>query len=321
MLNILRKKILIIGDCILDSYIDLDFKCYKEGLPVYSIKNVNNTLGGAGNVLNQLLGADQEVIFITKLGKDIAAENILKILEDRKIRRENILIYSSEDINTTVKRYYNIGFRTEINDERCDKGFEHFFQEIVNSLDLSGLDAVIFSDYCKGVFDLEPYILRSFIKKINSFKIPIFVDSKRTDLSIFNECTYIKTNSEEFCNQAHILISDLNEDVVKSMSAVHNIPNWIVTTSETGLIAVIKDEIYRIPSFANGVKSAVGAGDSFLSYFTISVISKLNIDSVLRIASIAAAIQVENTETYLVTLDEVERRYGVLEKKTESIKK
>ncbi|HFI0035614.1 TPA: bifunctional heptose 7-phosphate kinase/heptose 1-phosphate adenyltransferase [Streptococcus suis] len=318
MLDILRKKnkILVVGDFMLDCYIKLVFTHYSEGQSVYSIKETTNTLGGAGNVLNQLVGAEQEVILLTRVGKDNAGENIVKILSKKKIMKDSILIYSSENIKTTIKYYSDINIKVEINDEKRNEEFEVFFQTAINNLDLSSLDAVIFSDYCKGVFDSNPKILKEIIKKINTFNIPIFVDSKRDDLSIFRGCTYIKSNLEEFCKQAQISNSDFDEKKILSMTSKYSIPNWIVTTSERGLIAVIQDEVYKLSSMANDIRSVVGAGDSFLSYLVVSTISKLEPSENLKIANIAAAIQVENAETYTVSLGEVYKRYDELSKKS-----
>lgn len=312
MFNTLRKNnnICVIGDVILDNYINLDYLYNREGVPIYSITDSTKILGGAGNVLNQLITAEQNVVLITKLGTDESASHLTEIINNKIFHKENIMIYYDSDIKTTTKYYLDLGLRLEVNDCVSSTLFDDFILDSVKNLDLNTIDAVIFSDYCKGVFDINPDVLKNIINLFIKNNIPIFVDTKRNDIKIFDGCSFFKSNLIEFCNQGNIVIEDYNQKHIEKISKSFNIKNWIVTMSDKGVVALIDNTFYKLNTVVNAAESPIGAGDTFLAYTVIAYLANLTMSNILEVANSAAAVQVENRGTYTVSIDEVERKYN-----------
>ena len=145
-------------------------------------------------------------------------------------------------------------------------------------------NAVVISDYNKGF--LPPKVCCEIIEYYNSLnsEIPIFVDSKKTDLSCFENC-YIKINEKEFNNI---------EKFPKNCK-------FIVTLGERGTL--YDGTVY--PTNAVEVFDVCGAGDVFLS--TLSYMYAVNNDIIaaIKAANKMASLSVTHMGTYVLTKDDI----------------
>lgn len=311
LINLKKKnKIVVIGDLILDEYNELKYVSQKNQMPVYHLNDRKTYLGGCGNVVSQLINLEQDVTLITRLGEDHSARQLVENLEKKSFPDDRLFIFTDSSIVTTTKKYYNTGFRIDANDGGNIPSFDMFVENVVNSLNLDELDAVILSDYDKGVFDIKKDVMEKIVSIFINHDIPIFVDSKREDIRIFSNCTFLKSNLEEFCYQVKIQKENFSAFLIQRKSEEYRIKNWIVTRDKEGVIAFINGKFYEMGTLVEAAASAVGAGDTFLAYFVVSFISDPSVQSSLKIASAAAAIQVENQYTYTVQLSEVQKKYG-----------
>jgi len=149
----------------------------------------------------------------------------------------------------------------------------------INDLDLDLYDAIVISDYGKG------YVTYDFAKELtSSFSGLIFVDSKKSDLSCFNNCL-IKINENENCN-------------------VHKYPKdyqIVVTLGERG--AKWANHNYETDTVE--VFDVSGAGDSFFAGLVVGYLIDNDMDDAVRFANQCAKIAVQKMGTYAVTLEDV----------------
>lgn len=143
---------------------------------------------------------------------------------------------------------------------------------------LDGYDAIVISDYNKGVvsYDLIDY-LRS------TTKAPIFIDTKKTDLHRFEGC-FVKINSLEY-GRAETACTDL-----------------IVTMGDKG--ASYKGQVY--PAVPSEVVDVCGAGDTFLSALAFEYLRSGDIVDAIKFANKASAISVRHTGCFAPSLGEIE---------------
>ena len=141
-------------------------------------------------------------------------------------------------------------------------------------------DAVVISDYNKGF--LPPDVCEKLIQyyKDSDRDIPIFVDTKKTDLSCFKGAI-IKINEKEFNN---IEIPPVDSQ-------------FIVTLGEKG--AMFQNKVY--PTNAIEVFDVCGAGDVFLSTLVCVYLRNKNLPDAIRIANKMATISVAHMGTYVIT--------------------
>jgi len=166
---------------------------------------------------------------------------------------------------------------------RWDEGEEHGVEAFdTNLLSLyDNIDAVIISDYNKG------FLTHDICKQIvNHYKnIPIFVDTKKDDLSCFENC-YIKINEKE------------NNKIVRYPSDKSKI---IVTLGNKG--ARYLDTVYN--SKPVEVFDVCGAGDVFLAALVYKFLDTGSIVEGIKKANKMAAISVSHMGTYVLTQEDI----------------
>ena len=144
-------------------------------------------------------------------------------------------------------------------------------------------DIVVISDYDKGLItkDVAEYICKKYKNK------PIFVDSKKKDLSCFYNC-YLKINNNEYYN-------------LKSYNK--NNCELIVTQGKLG--ATYKSKIY--PADKVEVYDVCGAGDVFLAGLVYGFSKRKNIIHGIKTANKLASISVSKFGTYVLTKDDISK--------------
>ena len=145
-------------------------------------------------------------------------------------------------------------------------------------------DAVVISDYNKGF--LTPDICCEIIEYYKNFhkSIPIFVDSKKKDLSCFED-VFIKINEKEF-----------NSLEIKPANS-----KFIVTLGERG--AMYGDELYETEPVE--VFDVCGAGDVFLATLSNVFLFTGSIPKAIRAANRMASLSVTHMGTYVITRENI----------------
>ncbi len=186
---------------------------------------------------------------------------------------------TSEFFDTGVKTRYvdkNSGYQIM----RLDENIR--WTEKTNDYDLGDItkyDAIIISDYNKG------FISNNLIEKLVEHPL-VFVDTKRTDLSVFNNAI-IKINQKEYNN------------VTK-----YHTGKLIVTLGAEG--AQYNNTIYPVEKVS--IKDLSGAGDTFLAALALYHTFGHSLEESIKVANIAASIAVSKPGTAVVTNDELEGR-------------
>ena len=141
-------------------------------------------------------------------------------------------------------------------------------------------DAIVISDYNKGTVDYD--LIEDLIKTAT---VPIFVDTKKTDLARLNGC-YIKINALE----KSLAISEPDPE------------HLIVTHGENG--AVWNDWVYSAEVIGD-VTDVCGAGDTFLAALTYEFLRTKHMPDAIKFANRAAAITVQHVGVYAPRLEEI----------------
>jgi len=83
-----KKSILVIGDLMLDQYIfgEIDRISPEAPVPILKAKRIENRLGGAGNVANNLINLGVQTTLIGAIGNDTNGQSFLDLLKTKKIK-------------------------------------------------------------------------------------------------------------------------------------------------------------------------------------------------------------------------------------------
>lgn len=245
-----KFKILLIGDSCIDEYQYgvVDRISPEAPVPVFNITRKENKPGMAANVYENL----------RKLGVDCDFKtNTARIVKTRYIDQRSGQHLLRVDNEQAIREF-------------CD-----------TLPSLNNYDAIVISDYNKGFVSEELIVsLRG------HYRGPIFIDTKKTDLTKFAGCI-VKINQLEYSR----LTSQTTDDV-----------ELIVTHGGNG--ALWRGNLY--PADKVEVFDVTGAGDTFLSALTYKFLETKSLQTAIKFANKAAAITVQHSGVYAPALEEIE---------------
>ena len=259
----MMNKIMLIGDAMLDVYIEGQVARLSPEAPVPIISNPieRHVCGGAANVALNLSSLGFDVTFLTNIGKDEAGDIL-----SRKLREANVEVVSFDDDYKTITkvRYVTKGHQVlRVDTEQkysvsAAKRLQKFLEENVRDS-----DAVVLSDYDKGVLNNLPEIIR--IAKLCGKNV--YIDPKVPQISLYHGATCITPNRLE----ARQLFGDLDlADMKKINPSDHGLDYIIITLAEEGAILLTDQGSKHIPTEAQDVVDVTGAGDCFISSLVYS---------------------------------------------------
>ncbi len=307
--NFKNKKILVIGDIMLDKYIWGEVSRISPEAPVQVVNVLKETFesGGAANVANNIssLGGASFMVGIT--GNDHSRKILVDELSSKSINTEGIFI--DKDKPTTQKvRILGKGQQLL----RVDyENKEHIHHDIENSIikfvesKIKESDVVVISDYAKGV--ITPEVSKKIISLAKQHKKPVIVDPKPKHKDFYKEVDLITPNNSEASEMSGIengsdgSISEIGNQLLKNLDS-----NILLTRGEKGMSLFEKDKsITHIPAKAKEVYSLIGAGDTVVATAALAIASGAGLKDAAFLANTAAGIKVGKIGTASVTTEEI----------------
>lgn len=299
------------GDIMIDHYINGSCDRISPEAPVQivDVKHDTYTLGGAGNVLENLhaFGCTASIISIT--GDDEYRTIVETELET--VTQGFIYLAKDETRRTTVKSRVVVNKHQLIRLDKEDKFYcsEAIGNQLFESLrsNINNIDVLILSDYCKGV--LSDKLVKDVISLCNEYGIITLVDSKNKDLSKYRGATVIKPNKKEAALASGIAIVDQEslEAACKKIAEVTACETVVVTLSEDGIAAYNKNMLTRKPTKAIDVYDVTGAGDTVVAALAFALANKVSLADACDFANSAAAIVVAKFGSAVATLSEINK--------------
>lgn len=310
--SIKDAPVLVIGDIMLDKFIygNVERISPESPVPVLSIKREDEMLGGAGNALANLAGLETKPNIISVIGNDQAGEAIQSRLQSLDVDPSYMVI--EENRPTTVKTRYLAGhqqllrtdfeYKSPISEQTANAVLEH-----AKSL-IASVKAIIISDYGKGLLSRD--LIAQIISLANAQDIPVIVDPKGQDFTIYKGATAITPNKKELseATQGH----DVNNDseVVEAANALIDtcgIKAVIATRSKDGMSVIEKDqEPAHFRSADIEVYDVSGAGDSVIATIASSIAAGASLQEAASLANLAGSIVVTKVGTAPIRLNELE---------------
>ncbi|MGE5582063.1 MAG: bifunctional D-glycero-beta-D-manno-heptose-7-phosphate kinase/D-glycero-beta-D-manno-heptose 1-phosphate adenylyltransferase HldE [Bacillota bacterium] len=307
--NTFPQKIMVIGDIILDKYYYGEVKRIspEAPVPVTKVSRETNTLGGAANVAHNLANLGFKVFLLGLTGDDDNRRSLINLLEAKNIDYQGILVSS---VPTTTKirvigahqQMLRLDFEADsINDGLAENRLKEWF-----SMNLSVIDAVIISDYAKGV--CTENFCRHVIEECNKREIPVLVDPKGSNWRKYSGATFITPNIKELSEAVNIKVKNEDSEVEKYSREIKdrlNFENIVVTRSEKGLSLLNDNKAMHIPTLAKEVFDVSGAGDTVAAVLFAAYVTGIQPCDAAQLANIAAGVVVGKVGTYAITKYEI----------------
>lgn len=283
-------KVLLIGDVMLDRYVYGTASRLSPEAPVAVLmgERVEQSLGGAGNVLRNLTALGAKVTFISVVGCDKEGHDITALVGE-----EPCLPYliTAVERKTTVKTRHIAGHQqlTRVDWETSKSINLNNEQQIINEARRNmDCDVVILSDYGKGIFSRD---VTQGIIEVAQGK-PIVVDPKNPDWSIYSGATVITPNEHEMYEW----------DISSTFDGKYT----LITQGKNGMTLDDGDSEIHIPATAKQVYDVTGAGDTVVAVLALGVAKGMSMLDAAKLANAAAGVVVGKPGTATVSPAELQ---------------
>ena len=305
--NFKGKKIVVIGDVILDKYlIGSSTRISPEApVPVLEVSEEFYECGGAANVAANIASLEGRVALFGFVGKDEPGAILKTLLEERGIK-----YYFGSNSKTTLKIRPKVKNQQLLRIDYEDRSEKKADEQMINAMrrEISDSDLIVISDYAKGT--ISPELMR-FLKSSNK---KIIADPKPRNMSLFYKVFLVKLNENEaFEISKEKEIYEAGRNIRGTLGS-----DVIITRGERGMVLFSEKEL-EIPTYAKEVYDLSGAGDTTLSALALSIASGASLEEASIISNHAAGIAVGKVGTYQVRLNELERQILGEENKIKSL--
>jgi len=289
----------VVGDTIVDSYTRTIFIGGQTKTPTFSVlyQGQDDYIGGAGIVAQHLRAAGAKVTFSTILGNDDLKDFVIDGLRSSGVQISPIIDSTRPTIrkNVIISGGYRL-LKIDTLDNRPVS--EDILQKLIDPIQHSAANAVVFSDFRHGIFNRMSVQALTRAIPDGVFKVADSqVSSRWGNITDFKEFDLITPNERE----ARFALGDQDSTVGRLSSLLWEssfYKNLILKLGNRGIFCAnhnsdTKNSYFSIDSFANNVVDAVGAGDALLAYATLTMLASGSLVMTGIIGSLAAACECE----------------------------
>lgn len=304
------RGLLVIGDLMLDQFIwGTASRISPEApVPVVQIERESIHLGGAGNVVHNLIALGARAWPLGVIGQDEAGERVMNALGELGVNCSGVL---SDPSRPTTQKTRIIAHNQQV--VRADRESRRpLSQELTDQLVtrltdwLAQSDGLIVSDYDKGT--ITPSLLQTILPLAREAGKPVFLDPKIRNFKYYSPVTILKPNQRETEIVTQIEITD--EESLRE--AGRTILRWLrcdhllITRGEAGMMLFSGEtEITPIPTATREVYDVTGAGDTVIATLGLSFVSGATALEAALLANYAASVVIAKVGTATVSREEL----------------
>ncbi|MDP9337290.1 MAG: PfkB family carbohydrate kinase [Acidobacteriota bacterium] len=305
----------VIGDLMLDEYLwgHIERISPEAPVPILNVVSRSSTLGGAGNVVENLRSLGVAVTVLGVVGDDETGRQIRDLLRTHGANVAGV-ITDTQRKSTRKARLMSLEHGQQVFrlDEESTSPLEITLAEnmigIIRGLK-AGIQTIVCSDYLKGV--LSEGVLAEAFSSAQRLGIRSIVAPKDTHPRKYQGANILMPNARELMqlsgqkSAAESSLDHRARHLVEKLS----LNGLVVTRGGEGMSLFEKSETglrrVDIPTTARSVYDVTGAGDTAIAAFAAAVASGSALETAARFANITAGIKVGKRGTASVSADEI----------------
>ncbi len=305
-----NHKLIVLGDLMLDEFIWGEVRRIspEAPVPVVEVKRESWHLGGAGNVVSNLIELGAKALPIGIIGDDEAGGLMRRKFAERGAATDGLII---EDSRPTTRKTRIVAHSQQmVRADREDRSpISADIEDRVIAVFKTALceaEAVIISDYDKGL--LTPRALEAVISATRAAGKIVCLDPKIKNFLSYQNVDVITPNQPEAERASGIEIVD----DASLIAAAHRIrellicANVLITRGEHGMSLLdAEDRLTHIPTVAREVYDVTGAGDTVIATLALAMATGASVADAAVIANHAAGVVVAKVGTATVTPTEL----------------
>jgi len=303
-------RALVIGDLMLDEYLWGKTERISPEAPVQvvDISREDLRLGGAGNVINNLMMLGCQVHVAGVLGDDGDGRLLRRLLEEKSVGIQGVFMDGGRTTSRKTRILASNQQMLRIDRESqnpISQEMEVRLTDYVRSA-TADFQVILVSDYLKGV--LSERLLKEIIAIGRQKGIPVVVDPKGNDFLKYRGATLLTPNRKEAQTASQIPIVDEASllRAGRSLAETLDLEALVLTRSEEGMTLFPRGgEEIHLPTEAREVFDVSGAGDTVLAMMGLGLAGGLSLQETAGLANVAAGIVVGKVGTSTVAPGEI----------------
>ena len=309
-----KQTVLCIGDLMLDEFVygEVSRISPEAPAPVIAAQRSEIVVGGAGNVARNIAALGASCIFVGLIGSDDAAETLKRHLAQES-GVEALLVVDASRPTTRKVRFVSEHFSTHMlraDWELAAPASGEIETQLLDTIlpQIARADIVLLSDYAKGV--LTARVIRNVIDAAKKLGKRVIVDPKSANFAIYRGATLLTPNRKEFAEATRTRAdTEINIAAAQEAMILADCNAMLVTQSEHGMTLVARDgDAIHVPALPVKVRDVSGAGDTVAAMLAVALAAGADWETVLRLASAAAAVAVGKKGTAVVSPHELRRK-------------
>ncbi|MCD6311758.1 MAG: D-glycero-beta-D-manno-heptose-7-phosphate kinase [Elusimicrobia bacterium] len=304
-----KRRILVVGDIILDRFIFGDVTRISQEAPVPVLKAMEEIFkaGGAANVAVNLAALGVKTVLCGAVGRDFYGDFAISHLKKHGIITSSLV--KLPHYVTTLKTRIIARKQQVVRVDREEKLNDNSSAVLIKKLkkEIAKTDAVIIADYGKGVITKK--LLNYLIPAARKLKKIITVDPQVEHFMSYKNVTSLTPNHFE-AEKAMNMKAENDSEVKKTgLAAVRKLKpdSLLITRGAQGMAVFKKGKVTFIKTLAREVFDVTGAGDTVIAVFTSALCSGMSTLESAKLANKAAGIVVGKLGTAVVSKKELEK--------------
>ncbi|HWO90170.1 MAG TPA: D-glycero-beta-D-manno-heptose-7-phosphate kinase [Gemmatimonadales bacterium] len=311
-----RRKIVVVGDAMLDVYLigDVERISPEAPVPVVTVHERRHALGGASNVAANVAAIGAEVTLVAVVGDDRRGEQFRAELAATGIRDEGIVITPGRPTTSKTRVVARNQQLVRIDEEEAGYLDGPALDEVVRRLEaaIPGADAVLIEDYNKGV--LTPEVIERTLELARTSGVPSVVDPKFRNFFAYRGASVFKPNRRELEAAVGAAVDIEHADALPTVMQRLQVDTLLLTLGPQGMALLDKEgNVTRLPTQAREVYDVSGAGDTVTAWVGTALAAGASVREAAELANYAAGIEVGKAGVAVVSREEVlglyERRF------------
>ncbi len=305
-----RIRALVIGDLMIDEYLwgSVERISPEAPVPVVAVEEESHTLGGAGNVINNLKALGAQVSAVGTAGTGMAGGMIFEKLKGLGVETNGII---SEPARPTTRKTRIIASNQQV--LRIDKEIKAKISgqtldrltDIIREKSLAS-DVIIISDYDKGLVTRE--LAARTVAVAGEVGIPVLADPKSLDFTKYSGVSLLTPNQKEAGLAASMEIREPDDlrAAGKKILDLAGLERLVITCGKDGMVLFEGDQPpFTIESKARQVFDVSGAGDTVISLLALGLAAGASLRDSAALANAAAGIVVGKVGTATASVEEL----------------
>lgn len=312
--NLQSNGILVVGDLMLDRFIwgKVSRISPEAPVPVVDVQSETFVPGGAANVMTNLHALGAHVYAAGTVGQDREGRILLELLSKSGLSNKGIFPVKGKPTTLKTRIIAHSQQLVRVDREVREPVSASLTSRILGSIEacLPRVKAVVIADYAKGVVSQE--LVKGIVTLASQRRggaIPVLVDPKMLDFSVYQGVDLIKPNQQEAAQAARVIISN-EEDLQLAAERLLRDVNCqavLITRGEEGMSLFERERGFtHIPTTARQVYDVTGAGDTVMAVLALCLASGVDLVTAAHLSNHAAGVVVGKVGVSTVSLDELQ---------------